>query len=386
LLSLKYKEELRMSMLKRHRENQALGLLPVLLFMILDSFISYLLSFFIALGICIISLIAFRLLTRDKVYQFLLLPASLTMVFYSIFLCLKLEPVLFIYSPLISEVVLVVVLTFIGISKPIIWRWVRNPKTTLFRRTEMKLRLNEFFFVSQVIQNIYTLHLFTIIFYSILPTAMKDVHTEHFLYRDLGVLLGVLIIIYEQIRMMMMTGSLRKEMWLPVLNDNGKVIGCMARSVSRALPRKHCHPIVRVAIVCNGKLYLTKRRSDDYVSRDTIDHPYESYVLFRHSIESTVHELTGKLSETANSAEPRFIIRYLFENEHVKHLVSLFVIHIDDESLLENIDRPKGKLWPVHQIAENLSSGIFSEYFVQEFPFLQNTVLLAENYSLTSNK
>lgn len=34
-----------------------------------------------------------------------------------------------------------------------------------------------------------------------------------------------------------MQGSLRKEMWLPVLNDGGKVIGCIARSVSRSLPK-----------------------------------------------------------------------------------------------------------------------------------------------------
>ena len=53
--------------------------------------------------------------------------------------------------------------------------------------------------------------------------------TERFLYRELGLVIGVLVIVYEQIRLSLMQGSLKKEMWVPVLNDNGKVIGCIAR-------------------------------------------------------------------------------------------------------------------------------------------------------------
>ena len=83
--------------------------------------------------------------------------------------------------------------------------------------------------------------------------------TERFLYRELGLVIGVLVIVYEQIRLSLMQGSLKKEMWLPVLNDNGKVIGCIARSVSRSLPKKYYHPIVRIAVVYNGMLYLVRR-------------------------------------------------------------------------------------------------------------------------------
>ena len=80
--------------------------------------------------------------------------------------------------------------------------------------------------------------------------------TERFLYRELGLVIGVLVIVYEQIRLSLMQGNLKKEMWVPVLNDNGKVIGCIARSVSRSLPKKYYHPIVRIAVVYNGMLYL----------------------------------------------------------------------------------------------------------------------------------
>lgn len=46
---------------------------------------------------------------------------------------------------------------------------------------------------------------------------------------------------------------------------------------------------------------------------------------------------------------------------------------------MNEIKYPRGKLWTTKQIEDNLNSGIFSEYFNEEFAYLQNTVLLAEN-------
>ena len=126
-------------------------------------------------------------------------------------------------------------------------------------------------------------------------------------------------------------------------------------------------------------LYLVTRGKKAFVSPDTIDYPYYSYVLFRHSIESTVRETIGELGEKEDMM-PRFLIRYTFENEKVKHLVNLYVICVRSEEIMNQIKQPNGKLWTTKQIEANLGSGVFSEYFEQEFDYLQNTVLLAENF------
>lgn len=368
-----------MNKVKRGLDNQAIGLLPLLLFMFLDNYFSYLLSFIIGVTFCFVSIFLFQLLSKDKIYQFLLLPAATTLVLYAFFLCLRLEPVLLIYSPLITEVLLVVVLAFLGFAKRSILRRIRSSQHPNYKRTLMRTTLNEFFFVAQLIQNLYTLHLFIILVYSILPDTMQSVRMERFLYKELGIVIGVLLILYEQIRVSMMQGSLRKEMWLPVLNDGGKVIGCIARSVSRSLPKKYYHPVVRIAVIFQGKLYLVNRGKKAFVSPDTIDYPFFSYVLFRHSLESTVREAMGDLGEQ-DDLTPRFLIRYTFENEKVKHLVNLYVVCVRSDELMNQIKQPDGKLWTSKQIEENLGSGIFSEYFEQEFAYLQNTVLLAENF------
>ena len=115
-----------MNRVKKGLDNQAIGLLPLLLFMFLDNYFSYLLSFIIGVTFCFVCIFLFQVLSKDKVYQFMLLPSAGTLVLYSVFLCLKLEPVLFIYSPLITEVLLVVALAISSLS------WYRTCTRCIF--------------------------------------------------------------------------------------------------------------------------------------------------------------------------------------------------------------------------------------------------------------
>lgn len=369
-----------MSEIRKSMQNQAIGLLPLLFFMLFDNFFSYKLSFGIAVLICMVSLMLYRFLSKDRVYQFLLLPASGTLLLYAVFIFLRLEPVLFVYSPIIVEVLLVVVLAIIGFTRRMVLRRIRQSKYPAYKRTMLRTALNEFYFLVQIVQSVYTLHLFLVLFYTMLPDEMQDPQLERFIYRHLGLVLGVVIIAYEQIRISFIQGSLRKEMWLPVLDDKGKVIGCMARSVSRAATKKYYHPIVRVAVVYKGMLFLVRRNRKDYVSPDALDYPFQQYALYQRSIETTVREMLhdyGREKEVA----PRFMIRYTYENEKVKHQVSLFTLCLRTEEQFERLRPLGGKLWTGKQIDENLGKGVFSGYFEEEYPYLKNTVLFAENYT-----
>jgi len=368
-----------MNKVRRKIQNQAIGLLPLLLFLFLDNFFSYKLSFIIAVVFCMVSLLVYRILSKDKVYQFLLLPAAATLILYAIFILLRLESVLFTYSAILIEVLLVVALAIIGFSKRTVIRRLRQSQIAVYKKTMMRTALNEFYFLVQIIQSVFTLHLFIVLFYTMLPDNLQGPHIERFLYRELGMILGLAVIVYEQIRISLMKGSLKKEMWLPVLDDKGKVVGCMARSVSRTVAKKYYHPIVRVAVIYNGMLYLTKRSKKEFVSPDTLDYPFHKYVIFRHSIEGTVKEAIGKL---ANEKEisPRFLIRYTFEDDRVKHLVSLYVLCLRTEEQFNKFRHTGGKLWTGKQIEENTGKGVFSAYFENEYPYLKNTILFAENY------
>jgi len=368
-----------MNKVKKRLDNQAVGLIPLLLFMFLDNYFSYLLSFGICVGFFFVCIVLFHILRKDKSYQFMLLPAAATFSLFTIFLLFRIEPVLFEYSPVVLEVLLVVVLALIGFFKRTILRRVRDSKNPPYKRAMLRTTLNEFYFLVQLVQNLYTFHLFAILFYTILPEGMQHEGVKHFLYHELGWLIGVLVIIYEQIRLSMMKGRLKKELWLPVLNDKGKVIGCIARSVSRSVPKKYFHPVIRIAVIYNGMLYLVKRSNTDYESPGLLDYPFQGDVLFRHTIDDAVKKTMGKLADNKNLT-PRLTVRYTYEDDKVKQLVSLYVICIRSEKVMDKLKTANGKLWTAKQIEENMNSGIFSGYFKEEFPYLQKTILFAENF------
>lgn len=373
-----------MTRIRKSWENQALGILPLLLFLLLDNFISYLQAYTVSAIFCVLSMFVFHILRKDKIYSFMLLPSFLTLILYAFFLIfMRVEEVLAVYTPLITEILLIIVLTVVKIVKKPLLHRVRDAQHPAYEKTHNLTMLNEFFFIAQLFRNLYILHLLGIAFYNILPEEMKDIRFNRFLYRDMGLIIGVAVIVYEQIRLLMVRGRLKKEMWLPVLNDKGSVIGCIAYSVSRLLPKKYYHPIVRIALVHKGMLYLAKRNEYAYVSASMIDYPFYRYVLFRQSIEAAAQEAVEGLKTLVGKIQPRLLIRYTFENERVKHQVSLFVICIQDEQVIEQYKQVQdGKLWSIQQIEENLGKGIFSVYFEREFSYLKNTILLAENLCL----
>lgn len=377
-----------MTRIRKSWENQALGILPLLLFLLLDNYISYLQAYTVSAIFCVLSMFVFHILRKDKIYSFMLLPSFLTLILYAFFLIfMRVEEVLAVYTPLITEILLIIVLTVVKIVKKPLLHRVRDAQHPAYEKTHNLTMLNEFFFIAQLFRNLYILHLLGIAFYNILPEEMKDIRFNRFLYRDMGLIIGVAVIVYEQIRLLMVRGRLKKEMWLPVLNDKGSVIGCIAYSVSRLLPKKYYHPIVRIALVHKGMLYLAKRNEYAYVSASMIDYPFYRYVLFRQSIEAAAQQAVEGLKTLVGKIQPRLLIRYTFENERVKHQVSLFVICIQDEQVIEQYKQVQdGKLWSIQQIEENLGKGIFSVYFEREFSYLKNTILLAENLCLCSEQ
>ncbi len=83
---------------KNRLDNQALGLLPLLLYMLLDNFFDYLYSFIIALTFSFVSLYLYSDLKKRKIHQFLLLVSAVTLVVTSIFLYLPVGKILYPYS------------------------------------------------------------------------------------------------------------------------------------------------------------------------------------------------------------------------------------------------------------------------------------------------
>jgi hypothetical protein len=368
-----------MTQLRRGTDNQAVGLIPLLLFTVMDYYYSYTLSFVVALAFCVVSYLVFRYLRKGEVYQFMLLPVVVTFLLYSIFLFAQLDSILSEYSALILEILLVIVLSFVTLLRKFILRKIRYIGFHHDKQTSVNASLNEFFYIAQITQYLYSGHLFCVMFYLLLPDDMKNLDLAPFFFQHLEIIIGVFIIAYEHIRLYMIRKYLRQEVWLPVLNESGKVIGRIARSISIASMRKFYHPVVRIVLLHKGMLYLAKRSEEEIVSPEKLDYPFKQYVKYKQSLEDTASEAIQPYIEN-KAVNPRFMVRYTFEDSVVKHLVAVFVVNVPSEDFLIHEKMPKGKLWTAKQIEENIGTGLFSDYFEKEFSYLKNTVLLAESF------
>ena len=84
-----------MNRIRKSWENQALGILPLLLFLLLDNYISYLQAYTVSAIFCVLSMFVFHILRKDKIYSFMLLPSFLTLILYAFFLIfMRVEEVL----------------------------------------------------------------------------------------------------------------------------------------------------------------------------------------------------------------------------------------------------------------------------------------------------
>ncbi|MDR1103227.1 MAG: hypothetical protein LBL42_05670 [Tannerella sp.] len=367
--------------LKHELSSQATGLLPLLLLMALSALYPNRISFVFTAVICTGSLVLFSCLWRKNIFLFMLLPVAAALALYSVFFYSGLESALYTYTPLITEWMLVVTLSLSGTFRRTVLRRIRKSGHPVRKQAQFRTAVAEYFHVAQIVQNLYTLHFFALLFYIILFESHRVTGVERFLYHQAPFVIGLLVIVYEQVRLYLVHRRLQQEKWLPVLNGKGKVIGRIAYSVSIGSSAKHCHPVVRVAVVCRGMLYLTKLAADSPVSPGALDYPILGYVLFKRTLEQTIRDLAGRIMPR-RLLNLHFLVRYLFQDEKVCSLVSLYATTLKSEDeFVKYIGSASGKLWTRKQIEENLGKGVFSKYFEEEYPYLQNTVLLAEEYT-----
>jgi hypothetical protein len=194
----------------------------------------------------------------------------------------------------------------------------------------------------------------------------------------LGLILFSLIITYISynlgIRHYFIRRSYKQETWLPVTDDKGNIIGRVAQSVSMENPGKYQHPLVRMILWCNGKLYLKPRSPELLFENSKMDLPFEIVLKYGEGIEEKMDYIHENYFSTCN--KPLFLLKYAYENEGGKWQVFLYYINIPDENLLGSLDFRDGKLWPVKQIKENIGKSYFSKILENELAF---SSLLLEN-------
>lgn len=358
---------------KKYLSNPALGAIPILIYVILHSTdIIPRRAFLIALCVSVITELFVRRFFKTRAFSlsFYIVNISALVGLLSSVLLGNLG-----YSKntfyVICEVTYVCLYAILYISRTFIRIKYLHKRTRIQREL-----LDEFFFSSQVIKNVFTAHLLIIIVYTYLKLPDLSYEASDFIvFTLIPAMIIALLFIYESMKVSSLSLRLQKEEWLPIITADGSVTGKIAKSGTFKLRNKHLHPVVRIILVCNGDVYLQERPVNDILSPGKLDTPFEKYVLFNHDLNLAVRNCISHMLGYHHDFPLTFLLKYDFQNEDTKRLNVVYVAHVSDESEIRRTGKMIGKFWTQKQIEDGFADDIFGEAFVLEYEYLKNKVL-----------
>ena len=236
----------------------------------------------------------------------------------------------------------------------------------------MSNSIDEFVYVSKIILYALVIHLTVAGLRFLLPIPINPLFDVIFIWALPSIFI-VLLFLFEYFRMNYLKKKLAAEKWPAIVDEQGRVIGKIAKSETLKMGNKYLHPMVRIAVAHAGRLFLAPR-SEMLFEPESIDHPFEEYVEYEHTLDETTENILK--ANNIQNLQTRFSIKYLFENEKTRRLIYLYTVENCDDNIFNRQKFENGKFWTQKQIEENLSKGVFSECFEKEYDFLKNTLLL----------
>lgn len=371
--------------LKKYVSNPSIGLLPFVVYILgYVIFNSPLLNISTALVFAIVGEVTIRYFFKSRIFSapfyISLGSLSLTLLFYLLTSGLDMYLRASTYL-LFCEIITVSLFMLLKVSRTYI-------SVLFFRQKSFveKSVLKDFLQTASMIYHLLLVHLFLLLMDRQLRLVYPPYNLPEnilFVVIPLALLLGVFF--FQMFNVRKLSLKLNEEEWLPIVTEDGVVTGRIAKSISMTMKNRFLHPVVRVALISDGKVFLQERAVNDLLSPRKLDYPFEKYMLFRHEINLAARNSISAMMGYSTDISLKFLMKYVFENDNTKRLIFLFVAEVKDENRISRTDKMTGKFWSIKQIEDSFADEIFSECFELEFEYLKNMVLLAPQQSPASS-
>jgi hypothetical protein len=356
------------SNMQRILRNPAFGLISMFVFSILILYADPRIATGIALVLSVVGYIAVKKYSR-LIYDISIITFAIALLFsFAVFLRL----------PAFNRFAIVEIIFVISL---IVMRFSRRKIITRIakgRNLILKNYLKESLRAAFQTQYALSIHLLLVLAFYLFDAAEVRFVSSAAMVVVCQVLL-LIIMTMETVRLYILDKKLFQEEWLPVVTEKGDVTGRVAKSITKDLKNKFMHPVVRLALIYKGRIYLQERDQSRLLNPGKLDYPFEKYMQFNDNVDETLQNSIKK-EWGGNDIPFHFLLKYTFENEITKRLVFLYVSAIEDETVFNSLQLQGGKLWAASQIEDNMGTEIFSECFELEYEYLKNTVLLAHQF------
>ena len=200
------------------------------------------------------------------------------------------------------------------------------------------------------------------------------------LYKILPPTVFIMSILFNQIAIRFFNHLIAHTEYVPIVNTKGDVIGKTPAIEAINYKNTYINPVIRIAVSTHGMLFLCDRPSTAILDKNKVDVPMECYLRYGESLAEGANRLISNAIPQAKDIKPEFNIVYHFENEVTNRLIYLFIIDLEDDSVLCTPRFKNSKLWNFKQIEENLGKGFFSCCFEDEYEHLKNVIYIREKY------
>ena len=163
--------------------------------------------------------------------------------------------------------------------------------------------------------------------------------------------------------------KMKKEEWLPIVDEKGEVSGQAPRSICHS-GSKLLHPVVHLHITNDRhELFLQKRSMKKDLLPGMWDTAVGGHIGVNEKVEDALkREASEELGIT--DFEARFLGNYVWESPHERELVFSFLctrynrIHIDNDEVDE------GRFWTLQELAEGMEKNKLTPNLVHEYRLL----------------
>ncbi len=248
--------------------------------------------------------------------------------------------------------------------------FINNRKSKMLSMTN---NLNELFRLLLILGSVIFVyvHAYSLLYLFQIPNLENSINFLHGAYLTAF----FFVIFYECFRVTLIRVNLLREEWWPIVNEKGKIIGSIHNKTSIQEEKKYMHPVVRVMLIENNRIFLQKRCRQDILYPGFWDTAVSNHVKVNETVDRCIRRTVSE-RYGISELKPIFLSNYIHETECEYHYAFLFVAcNLPDlEPNPKYIDQ--AKWWTLAQIEENRTTGIFTENFLTEFELIKRSGLL----------
>lgn len=213
---------------------------------------------------------------------------------------------------------------------------------------------------------------YLLLFHTLLSYAALLFMPEPFAGFISGPLLYILLGLYFVtlfIRNRILLYKMKKEEWLPVVNEKGEVTGQAPRSLCHS-GSKLLHPVVHLHIVnAQHDIFLQKRSLKKDLLPGKWDTAVGGHIGVNEKVEDALkRETFEELGIT--DFEARFLGSYVWESPREKELVFSFLCTRYNRITIDNDEVDEGRFWSKAAIEQGIREGTVTPNFAHEYQLL----------------